>query len=140
MCRLYMYVSMYILYISTCIGCAVVVSSFFDCYVLFSFLKVSSHSVIITNCLKIILDDQNKQADSCCMLLCNLSRTSLLANHVVDCITDFDNTLDKLIDAFCDLNYNKKHCKLHYLAPFFSNISQSPSAVEWVESWCTYTV
>lgn len=92
--------------------------------------QVSDREKIISNSLKHVLYKESELADSCCMLLCNLSRTCLLANHVVNLISDFELIINKLVDAFCDLKYNKKGCNLHYLAPFFSNISQSPSVIE----------
>ncbi|XP_075219369.1 protein HGH1 homolog isoform X2 [Lycorma delicatula] len=94
--------------------------------------KMSGKSEVISHCLENILNKECVIADSCCMLLCNLSRSNLHANYVVDSLIDCKATINKLIDAFCDLKYNKTGCNLDYLGPFFSNISQTSSAVEYL--------
>lgn len=80
---------------------------------------------IIPMLLDLIIDPECVSADPACMTLSNISRVSSLTQKVMDHLQDSNIPIDKLINAFTKVNYNTKGCKLHYLGPIFSNLSQS---------------
>ncbi|GLV36837.1 uncharacterized protein CBL_02328 [Carabus blaptoides fortunei] len=80
---------------------------------------------IVLTSLKFVMDPNSLLADPACMILSNLSRPSALTDKVIDFILDSGLNLDEIVNVFTKNEYNKKGAKLHYLAPMFSNLSQS---------------
>jgi hypothetical protein len=80
---------------------------------------------IINTTLKFIFDPRSKIADSCCMILSNLSRPSHLFERVIDGIEKSGKTFDEVINIFTKKQHNEVGAKLHYLGPVLSNLSQS---------------
>ncbi|KAL0266584.1 UNVERIFIED_CONTAM: hypothetical protein PYX00_009085 [Menopon gallinae] len=78
---------------------------------------------ILAKLLRHVLDPESGAADAACMALSNLTRKSSQAEIVMSCMGEDINTY-KLVSAFTNIKFNKKGCNLHYLAPFFSNLSQ----------------
>ncbi|XP_032592671.1 protein HGH1 homolog isoform X2 [Drosophila grimshawi] len=76
---------------------------------------------------KQICDEQAELADAWSMVLSNLSRVEALVHSILDTL---ESTLPQLAKAFAKLEYNKKKCKLHYLAPIFCNLTQVPRGRE----------
>ncbi|EDW84153.1 uncharacterized protein Dwil_GK13985 [Drosophila willistoni] len=70
---------------------------------------------------KQICDEQAGLADAWSMVLSNLTRCESLVPEILN---QLEATLPQLAKAFAKLDYNKKNCKLHYLAPIFCNLTQ----------------
>lgn len=58
------------------------------------------------------------------MILSNLSRHEILVERVIDVIEEVEETIHRLVTSFTLVDFNKKKCKLDYLGPIFSNLSQ----------------
>nr|CAG4638564.1 EOG090X08WK [Cyclestheria hislopi] len=84
---------------------------------------------IIEKLISIILNPDHELTDPCCMALSNLTRRSCGCENAFPKVSQH---LDKLIDIFCQENYNKKGAKLHYLASLLSNLSQIPPMREYI--------
>lgn len=72
-----------------------------------------------------ILDPDSQIADPCCMILSNLTRPIQYTDKIIDHIEKSKYTFEDYINVFTKPNYNKKGSGMHYLAPFFSNLTQS---------------
>lgn len=86
-------------------------------------LKITPN--IVQLLLKAIMDRGSKNADECCMILSNLTRTSENADKVIDYLEESNLNFDDLIDVFTKNSYNKTGAKLHYLSQVFANLSQN---------------
>lgn len=72
----------------------------------------------------------SRLADACCMILSNLSR------HPVGCRAVWERlrrggdelTVERLVVALCRHGHNTAGCKLDYLGPLLSNLTQLPEA------------
>lgn len=82
-------------------------------------------SNIIYEAFTYIFDPTSHIADQCCMILSNLTRSSHRIEKVVNAIEENGEILDKLFEVFTKTEYNQQGCKLHYLGPLLSNLSQS---------------
>ena len=95
-------------------------------------LKLESNSVllatpdnVVKTALRFILDSESHIADSCCMILSNISRRSQHVDKVVALIDEATVGFDSLVNVFTKNKHNRKGANLHYLGPVFSNLSQS---------------
>jgi len=79
--------------------------------------------------LTYVLDKDTTHADIVAFLLSNVTRVEDCANIFVEIMTDssLQFTFDKMVMVFCQKEYNSKN-KLHYLAPFLSNLTQITKA------------
>lgn len=91
--------------------------------------KIRNHGDLISTLLNFSLDSENKDADASCMALCNLTRQE---NHIENCIDFIYRDMSNIVKAFCDVEYNKKGSKLHYIGPLLSNLSVSSKVKEWL--------
>lgn len=87
-------------------------------------LKINPNNIIDV-LLNAITNPQSENADQCCMILSNLTRTSENADKVIDLIENSGFNFDDLIAIFTKNGYNVKGCNLHYLSPVFENLSQN---------------
>ncbi|KAH8385873.1 hypothetical protein KR200_003034 [Drosophila serrata] len=92
--------------------------------------KVQPTFPIVDVAAKAITDEQSVLADPWSMVLSNLTRVESLVHEILDILERGDQTLPRLAKAFAQLDYNKKKCKLHYLAPIFCNLTQVPRGRE----------
>ncbi|KAG7203869.1 hypothetical protein KM043_017923 [Ampulex compressa] len=81
---------------------------------------------LINVCLRCIMDKNSALADPCCMILSNVSRPLHLVDRVITLIEKSGHSWDSIVSSFTAKQYNTVGAKLHYLAPMFSNLSQSP--------------
>lgn len=89
----------------------------------------SKGKLIINKFLGYVLDPQSNHADSACMVLSNITR---LEDELNLCIEVLKPHLNDLLSIFVHTDFNKKKCKLHYLAPMFSNLSRSGEIRKWL--------
>ncbi len=82
---------------------------------------LTQHSSVIDVMLNIIMNPEHSLADPACMMLANITRVPFGSEQV---FKKMSTGLDKIVDIFCQENFNKKGAKLHYLAAVFSNLSQ----------------
>ena len=83
---------------------------------------------IIDVMLSIIKNSEHELADPACMILSNVTRTTLGSEKVFHkMVTSFEH----YIDIFCQEKFNTKGAKLHYLAAVLSNLSQIPAMREY---------
>ncbi|XP_002166928.1 protein HGH1 homolog isoform X1 [Hydra vulgaris] len=74
--------------------------------------------------LTVATEPESECSDLVAMLLTNITQAKNNAEVVLDCILNNDNfSLNKFIDAFCNENYNKKGCSLHYIGSFLANLT-----------------
>lgn len=71
------------------------------------------------------MDKSNVLADSYCMVLSNMTRSSHSKDRVIALIEQSGYSWDAIIAAFTAKQYNIAGANLHYLAAVFSNLSQS---------------
>ncbi|XP_017856034.1 PREDICTED: protein HGH1 homolog isoform X1 [Drosophila arizonae] len=83
--------------------------------------QVQPRFAIVDVAAKQISDEQAELADAWSMVLSNLTRVESLVPAILDTL---EPTLLQLAKAFAKLDYNKKKCKLHYLASIFCNLTQ----------------
>ena len=69
-------------------------------------------------------DPKSAIADPACMILSNLTHDSQNCVQVCNGLIFGKVSLDRIVTIFCNERYNEKGAKLHYLAPFISNLSQ----------------
>ncbi|KAF5281869.1 hypothetical protein FQR65_LT14513 [Abscondita terminalis] len=106
------------------------------------------HDVLLKNCegfihdlIESILDANSEIADSSCMILSNITRSSKHLEKVVNAIGD----LEPILNVFTKTNHNHKGQNLYYLGPVFSNLSQSPSVrkllldTNWISKLLAFT-
>lgn len=76
--------------------------------------------------VKNILDVNSKLADMHLSILSNITRSERLVEPIVHQLLQIDSTIyDKFVAAFSKIDYNQNQQTLNYLAPVFSNLSQS---------------
>ncbi|XP_033099511.1 protein HGH1 homolog [Anneissia japonica] len=81
---------------------------------------------IVPSLLEYIVDEESNNADTVCMLVANLTRNSFCCRKFIELI-DSDQCsvkLAKIVEVFCQRNYNKKGNNLDHLGLFLSNITQ----------------
>ncbi|XP_068156648.1 protein HGH1 homolog [Drosophila tropicalis] len=83
--------------------------------------QIQPNFAIVETASKQICDEQASLADAWSMVLSNLTRCESLVPEILN---QLEGTLPQLAKAFAKLDYNKKNCKLHYLAPIFCNLTQ----------------
>lgn len=71
-----------------------------------------------------VIHRESSLAELFCAILSNLSRHETTVDKVIDVIEGRSDYIARLVTCFTGINYNKKGCKLDYLGPTFSNISQ----------------
>ncbi|CAH0404132.1 unnamed protein product [Chilo suppressalis] len=76
-----------------------------------------------------VLNPQKKDADAACMILSNITR---LEDELEVCLDSFIPHLNDILNAFVNIDFNKKGSNLHYLAPMFSNLSCSYRIRKWL--------
>ncbi|XP_076230859.1 protein HGH1 homolog isoform X2 [Calliopsis andreniformis] len=81
---------------------------------------------LIGVCIRCTMDKESILADPCCMILSNMTRSLHLVDRIITLIENTGYTWDSIVAAFTAKQYNNAGAKLHYLGPFFSNLSQSP--------------
>lgn len=91
--------------------------------------KTSSYKNILELLIGYVLNSQKKDADAACMILSNITR---LEDELEVCIDAFLPHLNDLLNAFVNIEYNKKGSNLNYLAPMFSNLSCSYKVRIWL--------
>ncbi|XP_063836300.1 protein HGH1 homolog [Ostrinia nubilalis] len=91
--------------------------------------RPSNHKNILELLVSYVLDPQKKDADAACMILSNITR---LEDELEVCLDSFIPHLNDIMNAFVNIDYNKKGCNLHYLAPMFSNLSCSYRIRKWL--------
>lgn len=84
-----------------------------------------SQKNLIEHLIGQILNPYKNNADAVCMLLCNITRFEI-------CLEPFLPHLEDLLNAFVNVDYNKKGSNLNYLAPMFSNLSGTPEIRKWL--------
>lgn len=94
-------------------------------------LKITPNN-IVDLLLKSIANPESENADQCCMILSNLTRTSENADKVIDFIEKSGCNFDDLIAIFTRNGHNKKGGNLHYLGPVFSNLSQNSRVRKYI--------
>ncbi|CAD6991361.1 protein HGH1 homolog [Ceratitis capitata] len=80
---------------------------------------------LLTVAITQITDEKSRTADPWSMVLSNLTRNENLVEEIIIELEKDKKTLPILLKAFTKLDYNKEKAKLHYLAPFFCNLTQS---------------
>lgn len=91
--------------------------------------RPSSHKNILELLVKYVLDPQKSDADAACMILSNITR---LEDVLEVCLDSFIPHLNDILNAFVNIDFNKKGSNLHYLAPMFSNLSCSHRIRKWL--------
>lgn len=76
-----------------------------------------------------VLNPQKSDADAACMILSNITR---LEDELEVCLDTFIPHLNDVLNAFVNIDFNKKGCNLNYLAPMFSNLSCSHRIRKWL--------
>ncbi|CAG9790616.1 unnamed protein product [Diatraea saccharalis] len=76
-----------------------------------------------------VLNPDKKDADAACMILSNITR---LEDELEVCLDSFIPHLNDILNAFVNIDYNKRGSNLHYLAPMFSNLSCSYRIRKWL--------
>jgi hypothetical protein len=75
---------------------------------------------------KYVLDANSQLSDPMLSVLCNITRSELLIEQVINTLLEIDNTIfDRLVGVFAKVDFNQKNQHLNYLAAAFSNFSQS---------------
>ncbi|KAK6642186.1 hypothetical protein RUM44_013909 [Polyplax serrata] len=85
----------------------------------------SANKELMTNLFSHIMNSGSKLADAACMILSNLTRSSSGTALTLRHMAESKYSAADFIDVFLKPKYNTKGCNLNYLAPFFSNLSQS---------------
>ncbi|KAG6464434.1 hypothetical protein O3G_MSEX014509 [Manduca sexta] len=91
--------------------------------------KNSAQKNIIDLLISYVLNPQKKDADAACMILSNITR---LEDELEVCLNTFIPHLNDILNAFANVDFNKKGSKLNYLAPMFSNLSCSHRIRRWL--------
>ncbi|XP_037089609.1 protein HGH1 homolog [Pollicipes pollicipes] len=73
-------------------------------------------------------------ADPCCMTLSNLSRAPAPCRELWRRLEEGPVTVDDLVTALCQRDYNTAGCHLNYLGPLLSNLTQLPEARRYMLS------
>ncbi|XP_026760039.2 protein HGH1 homolog [Galleria mellonella] len=91
--------------------------------------KPNTHKNILELLIGYVLNPQKRNADAACMILSNVTR---LENQLEICIDTFLPHLNDILNAFVNIEFNKKGSNLNYLAPMFSNLSCSSRIRKWL--------
>lgn len=83
-------------------------------------LKLNPNAIDLL--IKTIKTPDSKNADNCCMILSNLTRTSENVEKVIDC---FISNCDDLIAIFTQKHHNKTGATFHHLGSILANLSQN---------------
>ncbi|XP_043231105.1 protein HGH1 homolog isoform X1 [Amphibalanus amphitrite] len=84
--------------------------------------------------LRRAVQTDSRLADACCMVLSNLSRHPAGCAAIWRCLRDGSAeadgavTVERLVLALCQRGFNTVGCKLDYLGPLLSNLTQLPEA------------
>uniref|UniRef100_A0A1A7XY50 Protein HGH1 homolog n=1 Tax=Iconisemion striatum TaxID=60296 RepID=A0A1A7XY50_9TELE len=105
-----------------------------DCYHILINLSADEtlHQVLVNEVkvlpvvLKNLLDPGYLFSDQICTILSNLTRHEKTCRTVLEVLQE-DVGLAKLVEIFCDENYNHM-ARMHYLGPLLSNLTQLPQA------------
>lgn len=84
---------------------------------------------IIEIMLSVINNSEHELADPACMILSNITRTTLGSEKVFHKMV---SSFDHYINIFCQEKFNTKGAKLHYMAAVLSNLSQIPAMREYL--------
>ncbi|XP_062563357.1 protein HGH1 homolog [Armigeres subalbatus] len=82
-------------------------------------------SKIVPMAYTAITNKDCKLADPWSMVLCNVSRPETLVDPVLTELLKIEHAIENLTVCFTRINYNTQKGHLNYLAPLFSNLSQS---------------
>ncbi|GBP39217.1 Protein HGH1 homolog [Eumeta japonica] len=88
--------------------------------------KPSDHKDVLELLISVVMNPQKVNADAACMMLSNVTR---LEDELDACIDVILPHLNDIINIFVNTDFNKKGCKLHYLAPMLSNLSRSKTTM-----------
>jgi len=88
--------------------------------------SASVADVLVTSLWSAISEENSTVADPACMSLCNLTIDSKCCDKVLKAMGKASISLERVVGILCLTEHNKKGHKLHYLAPFLSNLSQLP--------------
>ncbi|KAL0809021.1 hypothetical protein ABMA28_012665 [Loxostege sticticalis] len=91
--------------------------------------RPSNYKNILELLVSYVLNPQKKDADAACMILSNITR---LEDELEVCLDSFIPHLNDILNAFVNIDFNKKGSNLHYLAPMFSNLSCSYRVRKWL--------
>ncbi|KAJ2941917.1 hypothetical protein O0L34_g10732 [Tuta absoluta] len=91
--------------------------------------KPEDHKNILELLIGYVLNSQKKDADAACMILSNITR---LEDELEVCIDTFIPHLNDILNAFVNIDYNKKGSNLNYLSPMFSNLSCNHRIRKWL--------
>lgn len=91
--------------------------------------KPSTHKNILELFIGYVLNPQKRDADAACMILCNVTR---IEDELEACIDTFIPHLNTILNAFVNVDFNKKGSNLNYLAPMLSNLSCSHRTRKWL--------
>lgn len=76
-----------------------------------------------------VLNPEKKDADAACMILSNITRQE---DELETCINSILPKLNDILNAFVEIDFNKKGSNLNYLAPMVSNLSCSHRIRKWL--------
>lgn len=91
--------------------------------------KTNSYQNILELFIGYVLNPDKKDADAACMILSNITR---LEDKLEICVDTFLPRLNNILNAFVDIEFNKKGSNLNYLAPLLSNLSCSHRIRKWL--------
>ena len=102
-----------------------------DEHVAWSILNMKDYPGLSVSWLQYVVDPGSEHADVVASLLSNVTRSHRCAVTVSDVVspcsdTDTSVSLDKVIQAFCNLEYNPK-ANLHFVATVLMNLTQVPT-------------
>ncbi|XP_049884285.1 protein HGH1 homolog [Pectinophora gossypiella] len=91
--------------------------------------KPCNHKNIIELLIGYVLNPQKRDVDAACMILSNITR---LEDELEVCIDTFIPHLNNILNAFVNVDFNKRGSDLEYLAPMFSNLSCNHRVRKWL--------
>ncbi|KOB57962.1 Brain protein 16 [Operophtera brumata] len=91
--------------------------------------KTNTYQNILELFIGYVLNPDKKDADAACMILSNITR---LEDKLEVCVDTFLPHLNNILNAFVDIEFNKKGSNLNYLAPMLSNLSCSHRIRKWL--------
>ena len=103
-----------------------------DCYLSLVNLTTDDSAIlvfkkynILTEFFKVICDSSSSFSDHACIIINNLSRSLNGSEWCLKTLAESDSISMKiLLEAYCDVNYNKANCSLDYLGSLFANLTQ----------------
>ncbi|CAH0698285.1 unnamed protein product [Spodoptera exigua] len=91
--------------------------------------KSDENKNIVKLCIGYVLNPEKKDADAAAMILSNITRVETELDNVLDA---FLPHLNDILNAYVNINFNKKGSNLNFIGPMISNLSCCHSIRKWL--------